>query len=420
MRSPPKPGRLRATLAVAVAALATVGGPAAAGPLAYLEAALANNLSYQQAQLAVPEAEQGLEVARRIRQPQLRGSASYQFQEPEGRDADKLSAQIVATQELIDFENSAGVELARTALDLAHLDVRAAEQDVLLGTYKAYLGAALAQESIGVLAKRGQTLAEQLKIAESNLELGRATRLQVLNVKAQIAALEAERIDAANDLTNALDALAQLAGVAAGDVAGLSRSFELPLGSMAQWLRQAEDAPELLAATKRVELAELAVEQLKGSVLPSLALRGTADKRLNPKVNLDLTVPLYSSGAATASLARAELAIDAAKLARRSQLQARQLQIRQSHRSLAQLAARIEALAVSVAVERERLALALASIELASGVQADATNASADLASAELRLIQARHLQLEAWLGLLAATGQLTLEAAAKLEVLFT
>ena len=398
---------------------AFLGGDANAGPLEFLEAALDNNLDYQQAQLAIPSAEEDLTIASQTRRPQLRGSASYQLPQPKEPGRDKLTAQIVATQEVWNYESAGAVKVAEAAVQLAAHNVDTARQNILLGTYKAYLGAALAKESLAVLKQRKLTLEEQLNIAQSNFELGKATRLQVLNVKAQIASLGAERISAENNLVNALDRLEQLAGIEAGAIASLRHEPMVPDIEVATWVEQVAGSPELLAAAKQVEVAELRITQLKGSIRPSLSLRGTADRRLDTVINLDLTVPIYSSGVATAGLNRAEIALDAAKLSRQSLLDSKALEVRLAHRNLTQLRARIDALQESVAVERERLELALASIELAAGVPADALNASTDLASAELLLIQTRHLLLEVWLEVLAVTGQLTLAKVAQLEGLF-
>ena len=399
----------------------TVMPIASASPLTYLRAALDHSSEYQQAQTNLEIATESINVARAALLPQVRSGFNYRLDRPPamGGSPDRLNGQITASQELFNLVSSANVEIADLQFAVTKLRIEETRQRILLVTYRAYLQAALAHENLTLLDRRRATLVEQLKIATNSLEVGQANRVQLLNVQAQLAALAVERISAKHALTSAFNNLENLTGRPATDILALARPPTIPLGSPDWWRTQAANSPTIAAAAVDIQVQQATTRQLIGQALPSLIFEGVADQDLDTTYSLNLSIPIFSSGGATAAKRRSQLQEQGLQAARQALLDARELEVTEAYRSYIEHRAREVALQASVAVERERLALAQASVELSSGILADALNAATDLAAAELMLAQARHAQMESWLTLLAATGGLTVQAAQELEELF-
>lgn len=413
-----------ARLGVAVALACCLATAAAtASPVAYLRSALDNNPEQRRAQLGIKAAEESLTVARAARLPQVRSAASYRLDTPraqgQGNAPDRLNAQVVINQQVFNLESESGLALAGIQLEIAKNAAEAARQQVLLATYRAYLATALAAENLLLLDKRRETLEEQFNIASSNFEVGRSTRLQVLNVQAQIAALDAEQVSAENALVSAGDNLESLSGKDPDDIRRLLRAPATPSGGLSSWMALVPRAPAVWGAALEVDAQQERTRQLVGSVLPSLIVEGTMDKDLETAFSLQLSAPLFSSGGATAAKRGSEQQEQVLIASHESIVEQTTLQVSQAYRDLVQNKARTEALRESVAVGQERLDLAQTSIELEAGILADALDAATDLAQAELQLAQARHGQMEAYLTLLATTGEMDLDKAEELEALF-
>ncbi len=406
-----------------VAAACLIQAASLASPYPHLVAALEHSPDHRRAMLGIEVAEESVTVAKARGLPQVRGGASYRLDSPEamgqGGPPDRLGAQIVIDQQVFNLETSAGISLAEIQLEIARTRVEDSRQQILLATYRAYLQTALAAENLDLIAQRRERLEEQLNIASTLTEVGRTNRLQMLNVQAQLASLEAERVSAENAVVTAGEGLRNLSGLDPVDIRRLARTLPPDIGGPDSWRERIREAPALRAAALEVDSQQQATQQLVASVLPSLLAEGTADKEFETSFNLRLSVPLYSSGGATAARDRSERQEDMLKAAYEAARDRAALEVSAAHRDFLLQEARIEALQNSVAVGEERLEFARTSIDASAGVLADALDAATDLASAELQLAQARHAQLQAYLSLLSATGGLDLAEAQKLESLF-
>ena len=404
---------LRALLAGCMLAL-----PAAAGPLEYLESALANNLELQQARAAAEAAAENIEVARAARRPQLRAGGSYRL-DSEGM-GDRLNGRVTGTQELLNLASAPAIEVAELRQARAELAVRSLEHNILNATYQAYLGASLAQRNIEVFERREASLREQLLVSEQLFSDAKVNSLQILNVEAQLASLGASRIEANNNLETALANLAHLAYVEVADVdalAGDALGVE-PL-SLEQWLAKAEAAPDMRLAELDIAIQETEILRQENSLLPSLELEASLDQEAAARLGLNFSAPLFSSGGASAALRGLERSKDGLQAAADALRRQKRLELSEALREFRQQDAVIAALRVRLAVENRRLQQARSLFDFETGLQADILDAQTALAESELQLASALHGQFQAYLRLLAASGDMTLAAAADLDALF-
>ena len=411
--------------ALVLLSLCLVSKLAVASPLAYLVSAIESSPEQRSAEEGIKIAEEAIVVAKARGLPFVQGSASYLVSKPQSGGgssggSERLNAQVVLNQQIFNLSTSAGIAVAEFQLEVAKERARQTRQQILLSTYRAYLATALAAENLLLIDKRRETLLEQLNVAESLFLVGKANRLQVLNVQAQIASLNAEQVSAENSLVIAGDTLESVSGKPPDDISQLTLAPEPPGRDVHYWKSEVVHAPAARAAAYEVDAQQQSTRQLLSLVLPSLTAQGTVDKELATQFSLQLSVPIFSSGGATAEKNRSERQEEVLKAAYDSIIKQGELAASSAYRDFIQNQARHEALATSVEVGRERLEVALASIELSAGILADALDAESDLAAAELQIAEARHGQLEAYLTLLAETGRLGLEMASELEGLFS
>lgn len=409
---------LRASAPAGALLLAAAG--AAAGPLEYLEAALANSLDLRQAEAQAAAAAESIEVARAGRRPQLRAGGGWRLDGNGPPDADRFTARVIGTQELLNLAAPLEIDLAERRRARAELNVERLGQGILSSTYQAYLRASLAQGSLEVLERREASLQEQLQAAESLFSVGKVNVLQVLNVEAQLAALGAERVAAANALENAVAELEHLAYRDADAIDPLGGGpLDLDPLTFDDWLVGAYGAPDIKIAELDIALARADIERQENALLPSLEFEATLDQRGDATYGVNFAAPLFSSGGASAALRGLERGVEGLEAAADSLRRQKDLELRVALREFRQQGAVAESLRARLAAESRRLEQARASYELDIGLLADALDAEAALAEAELQLAQARHGQLQAYLRLLAASGGMTVAAAAGLEVLF-
>lgn len=393
-----------------------------ASPLEHLQAALVTSDAYQQALVGITASEKGIHVRQSTLRPQLRGSASYSLTRPEsqgmGPSPNRLNYGIVGTQKLFDLPSKHSLTAAQLGLELATIRAENVRQQTLLATYRAYLGAALAKENLVLLDQRLELLDEQLRFVTQANKVGTASRLDLINVEAQIAALAAERIAATGQIRNANRQLNTLSGKVVDEVKTLVAPPPMQ-DELADWLTQADEAPPVKAALTEVSLQEAEIERVRTSILPTVELSARSDLQHTHTVGVDLAIPIFSSGGATAERERQELVRDSLIAAHRQSRTDAKLAITTAFNDMHYQSARNQALAHSVAIAQERLHLTQTSLQLDASVLTDVLSAEADLATARLQLLQARHAQMENWLSLLAATGNLNLAQAAHLELLF-
>ena len=394
-----------------------------ASPLEHIRSALATNHAYLQAETNIEIAKKSLEVRKALRLPQVRASANLRVDKPKAQGnsgpPDRLTKNVIISQQLFDLHDDSNLDITELNLRLATLNAENIRQQILLSTYKAYLGTALAHASLELIDRRLLILDEQLRNVNTSLLVGKATRLDELNVKSQLAALQAERINSENNLNKAYRQLASVSGQDVYEVLSLTNIFPIS-SSVIEWLEQVEDAPALQTALLAVTIKEKQINGSYGALWPNIDVAANTNLNDNHALNIQFGIPVYSSGAASAQISVLNLERDRLITAHQQALKNALVNTRNAHSDMEFQLSRSDALQNTVMIAKERLELTQESVNLNVSLISDILSAEADLASAELSLLQARHAYLEAWLDLLAVTGNLDIQAVTDLEVLFS
>ncbi len=303
------------------------------------------------------------------------------------------------------------------------------------------IAARVATTYAGVLARRDLLAAAEARAAAVAAELGRvrellaagrAPEVERLRAEAALAAAEAETSRAATALDSGERDLARLAGL---DVAACRATRLAPV----QWGggeapdeaargRLQEEAvagsPEVGRARQQVAAAEAARVLARSAYLPTLEAVGAYQELGDGGLSfasewnagLQLSVPLWDSGATRRRVARADALLAEA----RARLAEAELAAREAvDRALAAAAdARARATALARAEERlvEVARVQQLLLEVGAGTQIDYLAAEAELASTRAARVEAGTLALVAEIELARATGALSPAWIASLE----
>ncbi|MCY4325134.1 MAG: TolC family protein [Betaproteobacteria bacterium] len=416
-------GRL---LAAATAAILAMPPAVAITPGEFVRAALANSANYRSAQAQLDAASHGVGVARAALLPQVRGQASRQIRPNQDTsdnnrpEDNRTEFSATLTQSLLNTSQFRSFSQAKHLERSAGHEVERVGQQVLLASYEAYLAALLAEANLSALKKRKKTVSQQLLMAESNFELGSAdtTLIDELTVRAQLAVIDAEQVEAQRQLEVAMLVLADMIGRRPAQLHKLEA--EAPLDEERNWQSLAEnEAPAVQSRQAALEAAQAAEDATFALSLPNVSLSASAFNHRDETVAIRVDVPLFASGGGLAGARRAAAETRSAMLAledarRQAKLAAADALVRAQTQQK-----RIQLLATTLQAQQRRLEATEVLSEIGKSAAFHVIDAASELADAEVALVAARHAKLLAVLSLKAAVGALDEETAAAFDTLF-
>ena len=192
-----------------------------------------------------------------------------------------------------------------------------------------YFTVLAAEDELSLVRSELEATRHNLKRVNSLFKRQMVTVTDPLEIQARVDTLEADEIEAANRVAISREAISELVGRDVQEP--LKRisdnpAFSLPAQAEAYWVQTAlESNPALKAREHSVNAAEAAIREAKAGHLPRLGLNLTAQRSdigyegtLTPRsdnfvASLDLQVPLYSGGSASARVVGSEGDKDAAQ-----------------------------------------------------------------------------------------------------------
>lgn len=256
-----------------------------------------------------------------------------------------------------------------------------------------------------------QTLEQQKKWQA----IGRAQKSDVMSTSAQLAQLSANLTNTQDQLTQARETLATLAGIAPDTVLKSDReSFVPPSAPLEESLKKVESRADVKAAAASVAVADASLLQAHGGHLPSLVAQGTyyLDKEgssPSPEWTAQLvaSLPLFEGGqvlaqerSASSKKRQAELQLS---LIRRNAAR----EVRQSYQGLVDSLAAMDAFQKAVDAAQAAYEAVLHDYRLSLTTNIQVLNALNALETAKESLVKARYQVLADQVALGVATGEL-------------
>ncbi len=346
------------------------------------------------------------------------------------RDYGTSNATLSATQPLFRPGNLRTYEAAELQRSQARLQLKTAEQDLMIRVTQAYFDVLASQDTLTFVRAQKQSVAEQLASAQRNFEVGTATITDTREAQARFDLVLAQEIASENDVRVKQLALDQLVGQATAkpNALSLSQAFgKLDPATESEWVSLTlNQQAAVLKARLDVQVAEKEAAKAKAAQLPTLDLQASSGathlmngsstsstisgKNITTSLGLALTYPLYAGGALT----KRELETAALLSKTQADLQATERSATQSTRTAfyAVQSGLAQVKALEAAEKSSQVALDANKLGYSVGVRIniDVLNSQSQLYDTKAKLSKARYDVVLATLKLKLAAGVLSVQ----------
>lgn len=258
-----------------------------------IDQAWSNNLQLQQQKLSVDLAEQNLLQSQASRFPNLNASASHSYNF--GRTVDPFTNDFATeTVQSNNFSLSSGLNLFsgfqvhntvkqnRTDLEAGKLDLEASYNDVALLVASAYLQILFNLELLENAVNQAEITRLQVERTTKLVDAGTLPRGSLFTIQAQLATEELQVVNAENQLDLAYLNLKQLLflpedaefSIAVPELE-MNVDEDTSNSPMQVYNVAVQEQPQIRSAELRIYSAEKGLAVAKGSISPSLSMRGS-------------------------------------------------------------------------------------------------------------------------------------------------
>ncbi len=397
------------------------------------EAARAYDAEYQAAKSEADASRAKVDQSRALLLPTVGLGADYKRNETDTRNpsSDSTNKQrgvgLSASIPIIDVANWKSRERAVKSLDLVDIQLRAAEQDLMVRTSQAYFDLLAARDAHHLARSQKAAMAQQLAYAKRNFEVGTATITDSREAQAGYDLAVAQESAAAFEEQTKYTALLKLVGQESIAPWALAEPFvppQLEDENPQYWLDLADQSDAVQAQRTQYEMAKLDTEGARAGHLPTLSgslgvnegrsspnsvpgLSGST-RSTNKSAGLSLSVPLFA-GFAIQNQVREKVALEDKA---RSDLLATERDMAQSTREayfgVQSLKAQVHALEAAVKSSESALEANKLGYEVGVRINLDVLNAQTQHFDTQNKLSKARYDLLTTQLKLKQAVGTLT------------
>lgn len=353
--------------------------------------------------------------------PKLTATAGYSWQSYEdGTDMDGTSLGLSLSQTIY---NGGRVWVARRGaeytLKAAELGLKFARQSVLMDLVSRANQLLSAEDLLSVARKQVDRVSEQLRLAETRLELGDVPRTSVLSAQVLLSSAQLEVVAANQAVALARRRLANLIGLEGDirvDIAAITRDpAEMPLDNL---LRIGiDERADLAQGREMVKIAQEEAELISRSDNPNVDITGSfmqysdEDTPLPEKqAAITVTWPFFQGGLIGLQTKEALSKVRQAEERYGQQVDAARLEVEEAQLTLQTLDAQSELVKTNLINARENQRLARARYELGAAVDLDLLRAEEDLAEAENQAVNHRYETRTSRAALLYAIGILDVD----------
>lgn len=400
-------------------------------------AAQANDAVYAGARKTREAGREKAEQANALNQPKvtLSGNTGYNtsdYQAGKGASSTDKSGMswgysVSASQPLYRIESTAGSAQLRKQADLAEVQYRVAQQDLILRVAKAYFDVVVADEKINVIAAQKDAISQQLAQAKKSFEVGVATITDKDEAQSRYDAMLAQEIAAINDLDVKREAFEQVTALKLGKVSPIGDGQQ-PVApqpnDLTAWRNRAEQGNFALSSQRlNLDIAKREIDKYRAETAPAVDLvasygdkwdasgiskSGGRDRTTSGLIGVQLSIPLYTGGNRS-SLFREAIAKEDAQ---RSNVEAaRREAVQSAQRAFLGVqsgAAQIRALQQALVSAKSLVDSTSLGREVGVRTTIDVLNAQQQYYSTRYDLTVARYNYLYARLQLAAASGELS------------
>jgi outer membrane protein len=356
-------------------------------------------------------------------------SWSIENNRAENFESDKLSYGVNLSQTLFNMGTWYSLDSAEKKALQAQTGYDLAQQALISRVTNAYFGVLKAKDNLEFVIAEKKAIERQLEQTKQKFNVGLEAITDVHEAQANFDNAVAQEIRAKNNIEIAKEALREITGKYYNDYDGINTDrFEAALPSplkIQSWVTKSENHNlELKGKELAVEAAKYDIKQANSGHYPTLnltaglsvdddtrtygSLEVDQDALNTTQIGLNLTVPLYSGGATSASVRQAQanyvIASEDMELTHRSVVR----QVRSSFADVVALVSSIKALQQSVVSAESALKATQAGFDVGTRTIVDVLNSTRNLYNAKRNLSNTRYDYILATLSLKQASGSLS------------
>jgi protease secretion system outer membrane protein len=430
-----RPRLLRALVGATLAgAMLSSGSASALTLMQAFQAALANDPTYQQ---AVQDAEAGKEykvIGRSNLLPNLQASYSANRNRVD-LEAPNFLGQVTTTHPEY-ISRSAAVTLRQTLFNMdawarykqgqaqssySEENFAGRAQELITRVVGAYADALFANEQVRISTAQRDMYAEQKAVNDRLFAGGEGTKTDMLETQSRLDLAEAQLLEAEDNRQTQIATLSTIIGQEVTSLDELAPNFRIapmPEGGFETWRKMAlEENPDIRAQVFAVESAKQEVSKSRAGHMPRLDFVATYSKAdsetintynqntVNRSIGVQLTVPLYSGGAVSATSRQSVAGLEKAKAELQLRTDKVLIELRKQYASLISSVPRIRALEKAVTSGELLVTATEQSIKGGVRINLDLLNARQQLYTSQRDLAQARYNYLISLLKLRSAAG---------------
>lgn len=399
------------------------------------DAAVQNDPAFQSQALTLKAEQQGPDVARADLLPDVRlsGAGVQNHDEASGSSAfvsegsesfTSYEYGINLTQPLYDRESLLTYRQSKLQAEIAEVEFRDARQGLILRVVNRYLGVLAAQDNLELAVAERRAINRQLDLARSRLEVGLGTRTDLDDAKARFELAQAREIRAQQVLEEAQQALEELIGRRAEQLASLKEDSPLPPPSpndRSIWVTRAQASNlELIAANLNEEIARREISRQEARRHPTLdlvlshnvndaddSIAGGAVRQDASEARLQLEFPLYQGGGISALSRQANYRYQAAQRQTESARRATTRDARSTFLDVTTSRREVTAFDQAVIASEQALESRQEGFEAGLNTNLDVLDAQRDLFQARRDYLQSRYEYIRSRLQLYEVVGEL-------------
>lgn len=346
-------------------------------------------------------------------------------------DFDSNGLTLTGVQPIFRKQNSVLYAQAKEQVKIAEMQLKVAEQELILRVAQAYFDVLESQDNIAFINAQKASITEQLAAAKRNFEVGTATITDTHEAQARFDLALAQEIAEQNSLNIRLRALEKLIGKPAGALDSLvdNKLLQIETGTLDEWAARAADS-NLQAEIQRIAktIADQEVERNRAGHYPTLdAVAGyTVNNNQNfgaqqvdtrtASVGVELNLPIYQGGLTSSRVREAVANQEKARQDLEFATREASLQARQAWLNVNSGVARVRALEQALISTQAQLDSTKLGLDVGVRTNLDVLDAEQQVLSARRDLAGARYAYLLSALALKAAVGALSPADLAELD----
>jgi outer membrane protein len=385
-----------------------------------------NNSSLNSARAGTRVTDESVAIAKSGFRPTIAGSSSWNHSTRSGAGLTTGSFGIQLSQPLFDgFQTKNNVRAAEARVRAAQEALRNTEENTLFDAAAAYMDVIRDREIAALRERNLEFLGEQLRAANSRLEVGEGTRTDVAQAQASRQAAIAQLSAARAQVLASSATYRQVIGEDPGNLKpGSPLAKLLPRSLEEAFAIALREHPAIIASEHLVDAAAFSVKSAEGALLPRVEAGASVSQNYSSAatggspagwstsagIGATLTVPIYSGGRTSATVRQSKESLGQARI----DADVSRDSVRQA---VASAWSGYQAAVESVAANRELVAAAQLALDgvveernVGQRTTLDVLNAQADVISAQISLVSAQRDVVVASYAILSAIGRLSAE----------